>query len=79
MHPNSDFEYLATFYFQIFTPTIEMKKLKSGFLLKEILNRFSNKIKQTLSPDRSLWLYFAHDNTIVNMLSSLGLYKVMRF
>lgn len=71
-----DFEYLMHYYFQIFTQTPEMKKLKSGFLLKEILDRFSNKTKSILSPDRSLWLYFAHDITITNMLNSLGLFKV---
>lgn len=71
-----DFEYLAMYYFQVFTPTIEMKKLKSGFLLKEILDRFTNKIQSTLSPNLSLMMYFAHDNTIVNMLNSLGLYEV---
>lgn len=79
MHPNYDFEHLAMFYFRIFTSTVEMKRLKSGFLLKEILNRFTNKTQQTLSPDRFLWMYFAHDNTIANMLNSLGLYKVLNF
>lgn len=73
---HNDFEYLMHYYFQIFTQTSEMKKIKSGFLLKEILDRFTNKTLSTLSPDRNLWLYFAHDITITNMLNSLGLFKV---
>ncbi|XP_055307972.1 prostatic acid phosphatase-like [Sitodiplosis mosellana] len=75
MKPCGDLEYLAIFWFKIFTVTDEMKKLKSGFLLKEILNRFTNKTQSILSPNR-LYLYFAHDITISNMLNTLGLFKL---
>lgn len=71
-----DFKYLALQWYRMFTVTTEMKKLKSGYLLKEILDRFTNKIQLTLSPDRSLWMYFAHDITITNMLNSLGVFEV---
>lgn len=67
---------LARSFYQLFTPTAEMKKIISGYLLKEILDRCSQKMQSTLSPDRSLWLYFAHDVTILNMLNSLNLYEV---
>lgn len=77
MKPGGDFEFLAISWYAIFTVTTEMKKLRSGYLLKEILDRFTNKTLSTLSPDRSLWLYFAHDITISNMLNSLGLFKVL--
>lgn len=73
---HNGFEYLMHYYFQIFTKTPEMKKIKSGYLFKEILDRFTNKTLSTLSPDRNLWLYFAHDITMTNMLNSLGLFKV---
>lgn len=76
MKPGSDFEYLAFVYFTIFTHSTEMKKLRSGYLLKEILDHSTNKSMSTLSPDRSLWMYFAHDNTIADMLNSLGLFEV---
>lgn len=76
MSPGSDFEYIAMLWFAVFAPTPEMRKLKSGFLLKEILDRFTNKTQSTLSPDRSIWMYFAHDITISNMLSTLGLFEV---
>lgn len=73
---NKDFAYLAEFYFALFTQTDELKKLRAGFLLKEILDRSDNKTKSTLSPDRSLWMYFAHDNTLVDILNSLHLFDV---
>lgn len=76
MKPGSEFEHLALIYFTIFARTTEMKKLRSGYLLKEILDRSINKTLSTLLPDRSLWMYFAHDNTLADMLNSLGLYEV---
>lgn len=79
MDPNGAFESLAQYYYQIFTLTTEMKKIMSGFLLREILERCSKKFQSLLSPDRSLWMYFAHDVTILNMLNSLGLYEVIIF
>lgn len=77
MVPGGDFELLSEFWYQLHTTTTEMKRLKSGFLVKEILDRFRNKTQSTLSPDRSLWMYFAHDYTIINALNSLGLYQVL--
>lgn len=76
MVAGGDFENLALCHFKIFTPTTEMKRLKSGFLLKQILDRFMAKTQATQLSDYSLWMQFAHDNTIANMLNSLGLYKV---
>lgn len=73
---DESFAYLAEFYFALFTQTPEMKKLRMGFLLKEILDRSRNKTESKLSPDRSLWMYFAHDNTIVDLLHGLDLFKV---
>lgn len=77
MTPGGDFEFISISWYGLFTQTTEMKRLRSGFLLKEILDRFTNKTLSTLSPDRNLWLYFAHDITLSNMLNSLGLYKVI--
>lgn len=72
---NERFVYLSLFYFTIFTHSTDMKKLRSGYLLKEILDRSKKKATSELTPDRSLWMYFAHDNSIVDILNSLGLYK----
>ncbi|XP_055643791.1 testicular acid phosphatase homolog [Toxorhynchites rutilus septentrionalis] len=64
----------ATFY-RLPTSTILMKRLRGGPLLKEILNRFQQKINKTLQPDRSLWIYSGHDITILSLLDGLGVLK----
>lgn len=76
MQKNGDFEQIAKLFFELQTTTTEMKRLKSGFLLKEILDASKN--IQGFQPIElpKLRLYFAHDTTIVDMLSSLGLYTV---
>lgn len=53
-----------------------MQKLKSGFLIKEMLDRFTEKAESKLKPDRSLWLYSGHDLTIIHFLRSIDLYYV---
>lgn len=57
--------------------TPELARYTSGFLLKEILQHFDQKIKSTLQPNRTLWLYGAHDYTIANLLNSLGIFQVL--
>lgn len=53
-----------------------LARLTTGFLIREILERFTMKKDSTLSPDRSLWVYSAHDETIFRILMSLRLYEV---
>lgn len=74
----SDFMFISFYQLLLNTATTEMKRLKSGFLLKEIFDRFTNKSQSTLSPDRSLWMYFGHETTIANMLNTLGLYTEVK-
>lgn len=69
-------EYIAQFDYKTYADTPELARLKSGFLLKEMLEHFSQKINGTLKPNRSLWLYSGHDLTILNILNSLGLFEV---
>lgn len=69
-------EYLAGYWFKLITGTNELKKLYSGFLLKEIMDRFDEKVNSILSPDRSMWLYSAHDVTIASMLNTIGVFEV---
>lgn len=76
MVPGGNLEFLATLWYRIHTATTGMKRIKAGYLLKDILDRFKEKAMSNLSPDRRLWMYFAHDVTIVSILNSLGLYTV---
>jgi len=47
----------------------------AGPLLKEIVTRTAAKKNGTLDPDRALWIYSAHDITVVNLLNAMGLYE----
>lgn len=76
VEPNGIIERIAESHFKFNTATPELARLKSGFLIKEMMDRFTKKIFGTLEPDRSLWLYSAHDETIANVLNSLGLFEV---
>lgn len=71
-------EKLANICFTMATNTKQLARLKVGFLLREILDRFTMKSSSTLSPNRSLWIYSAHDGTIANVLNALGLFEVRK-
>lgn len=75
MDDGDAFQRLFEHLFSIFTVTDEMKKLRSGFLLKEILDRFSSKSESVLMPDRSLWFYFAHGDILSSLFSSFFLWN----
>lgn len=70
-------EYIAKYHLKSYCATPKLARLKSGFLIKEIIERFTQKINSNLKPDRSLWLYSAHDVTISNLLNSLNLFEVI--
>lgn len=73
---NGPMENIAKFNFKSGSNTKLLARLKSGFLLKDILDRFTHKIEATLKPDYSLWFYSAHDFTVSSLLNSLGLFEV---
>lgn len=71
-------EYITKYSYAMYTNTKQLARLKGGFLLKDVLERFSQKIKSTLKPlERKLWLYTAHDYTLANILNGLGVFEVM--
>lgn len=74
--PGGDLEMLTSLCFALNTTTPVLARLKIGFLYREILDRFDQKIASELSPDRTLWIYSAHDSTIASLLNSIGLFKV---
>lgn len=74
--PNGTMEYIAKYHLKLYTDTPLLARLKHGFLIKKIFDCFTQKINSTLKPDRSLFLYSAHDVTIANVLNSLGLFEV---
>lgn len=76
MMPESGFATATYSWFKQTSATPGMQKFISGFLLREILDHFTQKTHSTLSPDRSLWMYFGHDYTVANMMNSLGVFWV---
>lgn len=76
MLPGGEFEYLAKLWYTIQTYNNQLKKIKAGYLLKSIFDRLTKKMQSTLKPNRSIYMYFAHDITLVSILNSLGLYEV---
>lgn len=63
--------------FKVQTDTKQLARLKSGFFIKAMFERFAQKINSTLKPDRSLWFYSAHDFIIADTLNSLELFEVI--
>lgn len=77
MKSNDTLDYLGAVNYQSVTHSVEMKKIRAGFLIKEILDRFKNKTLSILDPDRTLWIYAAHGSVISNVLNSLDLFDVI--
>lgn len=50
----------------------------SGFLLKDMLDRFTTKIQNKLTPDRKMWMYSSHDSTLFSFLHSLDISDVRK-
>lgn len=78
MKPGDRFEYLSTYWLKVVTATTQLKRLRSGFLLKDILDRFKNKTLSFL-PNQVMQIYSGHETTISSMLNSLGLFEVFTF
>lgn len=76
LNSNHTLEYLAAVHLETFTHTTELKRLEAGYIIKEMLDRFEKKSQQMLQPNSSLWIYVAHDLSLVNILNALDLYEV---
>lgn len=79
--PGGDFygsiEEIALTAFKLDTNRPFLAKIKGGFLLKEVFDRFTNKSKSILDPDRKFWVYSGHDTTICRVLNTLGLLETL--
>lgn len=67
---------VAAFSFVMPTMTRTLKRLKGGPLLKEMITHMKQKRAGTLSPNRNLWIYSAHDTTVANFLNTIGVFEV---
>lgn len=76
---NGIVEYISAYNYKTFADTKQLARVESGWLLKEIIERFYQKVNSTLQPDRKLWLYSAHNLNLATMLNSLGMFEVLFF
>lgn len=76
-YPGCKLEELSYFSFVTNIRSRLMKRLSIGFLIRDIFERLTNKANDNL--DQSLWIYSAHDLTIVLLLEALGLAEVIQF
>ncbi|KAF7406002.1 hypothetical protein HZH68_005371 [Vespula germanica] len=51
-----------------------LQRLKMGLLFREIIDHMEKKSRNALIPDRKVWIYSAHDETVANMLMTLNLF-----
>ncbi|KOC69430.1 Prostatic acid phosphatase [Habropoda laboriosa] len=52
-----------------------LQRLKSGSLLGEMIDHMEKKSKNALMPNRKIWMYSAHDDTLANMLMTLNVFE----
>lgn len=76
VYGSPDLTFISNFAFSINTHTRKLARLKTGPLLKDVLNRFEIKHKKQLKPDRNVFIYSAHDTTVANLLNTLKLFQV---
>lgn len=70
------FQWIGLHDFILPTATPLLARLGTGFLIRDMLERFTHKIESKLVPDRSIWIYSSHDIQICNILNYLGVYEV---
>lgn len=73
---NDVMEYFVAVSFYSYTYSPEMRKAKTGFLMRLIFQRFKNKSLSHSKPDFSLYTYCAHQGTLTNILNFLNVFKV---
>ncbi|KAH8241254.1 hypothetical protein KR032_005448 [Drosophila birchii] len=76
VYGHEELTYAANLAFSINTYTRKLARLKAGPLLKDIFQRIEVKASGRLQPDRSMWIYSAHDTTIANVLNTLKVFEL---
>lgn len=54
---------------------LNYENMLSGPLLGEMIDHMVKKSQKMLKPDRKVWMYSAHDQTIANFLMALKLFE----
>lgn len=51
-----------------------LQRLKTGLLVGEMIDHMEKKSRNALVPNRKLWMYSAHDETVADLLMTLNLF-----
>lgn len=57
----------------LFTETPFMKKIKGGAIISELLDNMIRKRSGILMPERSIFIYSAHDVTLINLMRTMNI------
>lgn len=76
IYPSNDLDKLTYFFLALRAYTVEQAKFRSGYLLKDILDRSVAKSTGQLNPNRTVWMYSSHDTVLFAILYSLGIRNV---
>ncbi|OXA50096.1 Lysosomal acid phosphatase [Folsomia candida] len=75
--PGGAMQKLSNFAFKMATYTEEMKRLRGGPLVKEIIRHMDHRVRRKPgTKHRKLYAYSAHDLTLTAVLDTLGVYDV---
>jgi len=74
--PGGKFEELRDLSFTVDTFNHEMKRLKGGPFLREVIGHMLQIKNSTMEPmDRKMFMYSGHDTTVSNVLNTLGVFQ----
>lgn len=61
-----------------YSKTDLMKKLRSGILIGEIVKNMRDKMDERLNPNRKMFAYFSHEQTLIDFLHTLGMKNLFK-
>ncbi|KAG4079088.1 hypothetical protein HA402_001059 [Bradysia odoriphaga] len=71
---NKKFDDTALTYYYLSSGTQFLSKFRSGFLLKDILDRYKSKAATGFTSDLKYYAYSTHDSVVSNFLNALGVF-----
>jgi len=76
--PGGKFKELRDLSFTVDTFNQELKRLKGGPFIKEMIQHFESVVDKTLSPpNRKVFMYSGHDTTVSSILNTLGVFNTI--
>lgn len=76
IYPSNEIDQLVQLIFKALTYVPNLAKIRSGFLLKDILDRSALKNHGSLVPNLSVYMYSVHDTNIYSLITALGIPSV---